>query len=61
MSQGDDYCCDSGPLPGLHAGRGARLTYEAKLNYEVSNRLRKRTSLSVVLFDMVAELAMKFA
>eukprot|EP00971_Amphidinium_carterae_P167433 3317408-Amphidinium_carterae.1 len=62
MSHGDDCYIDSGPLPGLRAGRGARHTKELKIDYEVNQHVQKtRTSLSVVLFDMVAELAIEFA
>eukprot|EP00971_Amphidinium_carterae_P309461 6149642-Amphidinium_carterae.1 len=58
--------CESDPLPGLRAGRGAhqRKNYEENdVDYEVNYMSNKRTgtSLSVCLFDMVAELAIKFA
>eukprot|EP00971_Amphidinium_carterae_P154518 3064497-Amphidinium_carterae.1 len=49
---------DKGPPPGLRAGGGTR-TYENTVEYKVKRMKRKRTrtSLSVWLFDMVAELA----
>eukprot|EP00971_Amphidinium_carterae_P109899 2177037-Amphidinium_carterae.1 len=40
---------DKGPPPGLRAGGGARTNDMIK--YEVNSMRRKRTSLSVVLFD----------
>eukprot|EP00971_Amphidinium_carterae_P226263 4488048-Amphidinium_carterae.1 len=53
----DDVLCDSqgakdekGPRPGLRAGGGA--------HGKVSSMNKKRTSLRVLVFDMVAELAM---
>eukprot|EP00971_Amphidinium_carterae_P170316 3374558-Amphidinium_carterae.1 len=57
-SQSEVYYYDSGPLSGLRAGRGANLIYETEDDDEVKHMLReKKTSLSVRLFDMVAELA----
>eukprot|EP00971_Amphidinium_carterae_P114417 2267134-Amphidinium_carterae.1 len=71
----DDVLCDlsfgdtlhvsqneSDPLPGLRAGRGAHQKND-KVDYEVNYMKSKRTitSLSVVLFDMVAEFAIEFA